>query len=135
VSTTRRLATRRLGYTGEPALLSQTFSQLDADSSGVVGRAELHSWLTKREHRRSIASEVAFDDATRDNLEWSETGLRYALQLTAIKNGLVPLDLMRAYDKQKDGSLSAKVRTTPSTRGLLDQTGWCSTRGGACTRS
>jgi hypothetical protein len=54
------------------------------------------------------ATEIHFDEPTRASLEWSEEGLRRALQLTLQRTQLVPLDLMRAWDKQADGALTSK---------------------------
>jgi hypothetical protein len=67
------------------------------------------SWLTQSELRRAQASEISLDERTRAALVWDEEGLRRALQLSLKRMQLVPLDLMRAWDKGSDGALSAKV--------------------------
>jgi hypothetical protein len=54
------------------------------------------------------ATAIHFDEPTRAALEWSEAGLRRALQLTLQRTQLVPLDLMRAWNKEADGALTSK---------------------------
>jgi hypothetical protein len=98
----------KMGFQGEAMLARETFELIDVDRSGVIGLAELHAWLTQSAVRRAKAVEVFVDEPTRASMEWSEDGVRRALQVTLKRAGLVPLDMMRAWDKEADGALSSK---------------------------
>ena len=104
---------QRLGYEGTSEMLEPIIDYLDSDSSGAVGQAELREWLTGRLSRQTVARDVHLmlvrkDSLTLSDLEWTVEGLQRELASMLIRMSLAPLDLIRTYDKSKDGNFSKK---------------------------
>ena len=105
-----RLGMRHEG--GHEWLMNQLFSAMDTDGSGVVGMRDLHGWMTTdHEGRKSRSQKLVLGTAIPHDIKWTTDALRKALQLMLLRSELAPIDLMRAWDDQRqDGGEGNLVR-------------------------
>jgi len=101
-------ALKKLGYTGPTVILSTVFNVLDADGSGVIGRSEMHNWMTGLIARKVKAREAHLlcgqsDGRSLADVEWTATGLRSEMVAMLRRLDLTPLDLVRSWDRSKSG--------------------------------
>ena len=90
-------------------LLDALWMAMDGDSSGVVGATELIGWLNCSTQRRQRALKLSLrtGDAAvllydRFSAEgWTAEGLRRTLQAALIHSGLAPVDLFRAWGRER----------------------------------
>lgn len=99
-------------------LISQIWRELD-DGSGRVGEQDFAAWLMGSEGRKTRARKLRLD-GYHDGIaksgtsngklaeEWSPEMLRAKLQQALIDANLAPLDLLRAYDSNRDGTFSRR---------------------------
>lgn len=95
-------------------LVEEIFQELDGDGSGAIGDSEMSQWIDGGEGRKARAKKLtlrAGKTAAEEGLQsinWNPTTLRRELQLALIRTGVTPLDLLRAWDKGRDGDFSKR---------------------------
>lgn len=109
------------GFSGERKLAEQLFAFLDERGSGRITQQGLFELVHKRKsvlRRKSLKSigaltlqpkngeQYALDDD--DDVPWTEDELRLELQLLLLQNRISPAEMVTAWDKNSDNTLSKK---------------------------
>lgn len=114
---------QKLGHMAEVDVLRDIFSVICTDGDGTLGIAELFRWMTGVRRGGSseqagsstiTAKEVTLrlrrsdEEVPLDEMSWTPDALRRELQYALLRNGLTPLELVSAYDKDGDRSFGKR---------------------------
>lgn len=121
-------ALARVGLTDAPSdFYEEVFREIDLDKSNLFGLDDMQTWINNVEGRHSISRRLTLLRKPVEGLtltpigvmsvpypcplrtvEWDVAALQKALQVMLIKEGLAPLDLLRAWDQDRSGTFSLK---------------------------
>jgi hypothetical protein len=121
-----------LGFAGDEDVLELVYSQMDDTESNSVSFDEFCNWMNGKTQRRALARSISLqktrrhDEKPLDGVHWTVGRLRTELQTLLNRHGLSSLDLLMAYDKSDDESLSRKEFTWMMRKVLDNDAAWTS---------